>query len=1107
MEDKTISFAGDVDQEIHNNHLKNTADKIIEKLKKARENPTLFNKRWIWELIQNAKDVPNKFNEVNIKIEIGKNHLAFSHNSDPFTVKNLTALVQQTSSKVSDGSNKEVTGKFGTGFITTHLLSSVINIKGVIERPDSIYRGFELQIDRNGERSEEIMPKIDSALKKLRQIDRDFPELAKYEEGRTKDSLDTVFTYELSSDSSKRAVREGLEAFEETLPITLVNLKKIKQVKILDHVKNREALYQCIDPEKGKKNVEKVTVKGKWNSSSKERNFLIYKNESLALAVEVNNFSENVLIPWGKSEPRLFRDFPLIGSHRFYFPFVLNGFQFFPTEDRSSILLNYEKSEEVKENRNILELAIEAIIEFSEYLVSIHAKNLSQLALSRLPDVHLEKEARSWYTELQQGWRQKLLELDLVELAQEGERGKLQDIVIPLFGNDEETRLAFYDLVRPFLGNSQVPAKEVLLNWIKAIGPKDEYDAWGDCQFIYGLEDFLKNLAAKENINNLKSRFRENLVFDWLNDVLKFIRQQNKSNLLEEFAILPNEHGDFKFIVDLFMEDSELPIPDAFLDILMSLGNDWRSEMLNRQIKTEHWPYETNSLREAAICINDFLKGNTSVIDGKRLNDFLEYEKSIPILLSIMEIEGENSTRGAFRNQLYKLSKSIFDHPGRSLVVKGSKDFNYGPATRKFIEAINQKIEKTGNIVNLSLVLKKSKDETIIWLDKYLQLLKKNSEFSTYLNGANIVPNRKMELCAFEDLNNYGHTDDPLDADLIAILAELDESENLLVDLVADGIGIQVNSTITQEDLCRKVEKRLEDIKAYDQYQDFREPILNLVNWAKNREEFIRKNFSNPQGLKDFIDRAFYILIIEGSEEGQEVIDLFKDQEKLKLVAQISRSEQNLGELIQLLEDSKRLGSSSKIREYIDQEIQKVSDFEYKLNIGIKVEKTLEQLLNKKFAGQDKRLVVKHTGVGENDFIITNKITGDSFFIELKSYANGKDTPIRLSLSQARASIESKKRFALCVIERPPEPYKTTQDYLKQNLVWVPKTHKLVREAYLLWEKFSKNSRKLKRGLLDISLYEEVKVAIELDAIKARQKTLEELIEKICNRLLDNKDL
>ena len=49
-----------VDDEIAYNNYKLTADKILQLLSQIREDPSASAKRWVWELLQNAKDVPKR---------------------------------------------------------------------------------------------------------------------------------------------------------------------------------------------------------------------------------------------------------------------------------------------------------------------------------------------------------------------------------------------------------------------------------------------------------------------------------------------------------------------------------------------------------------------------------------------------------------------------------------------------------------------------------------------------------------------------------------------------------------------------------------------------------------------------------------------------------------------------------------------------------------------------------------------------------------------------------------------------------------------------------------------------------------------------------------
>lgn len=111
-------------------------------------------KRWPWELLQNAKDtvVKRKNPEdryVDVKIKYytdneGKKKLYFQHNGDQFTNKAITGLIWKFSAEkrneqtTEDGltRDKQSTGRFGTGFMTTHALSLTVDVSGSLFHDD-----------------------------------------------------------------------------------------------------------------------------------------------------------------------------------------------------------------------------------------------------------------------------------------------------------------------------------------------------------------------------------------------------------------------------------------------------------------------------------------------------------------------------------------------------------------------------------------------------------------------------------------------------------------------------------------------------------------------------------------------------------------------------------------------------------------------------------------------------------------------------------------------------------------------------------------------------------------------------------------------------------
>src|SRR5690606_29513593 len=122
-------------------------------------------------------------------------YIAFKHNGKPFTADNIRFLIEQISSKDRDKNDEgkpKTTGKFGTGFLTTHLLSEKVLVKGVAKEPELDYRKFELELDRSGFHLDEITDSVKISKDSVQDLD-DKPVFNDYQEGK----FNTSFTYYL----------------------------------------------------------------------------------------------------------------------------------------------------------------------------------------------------------------------------------------------------------------------------------------------------------------------------------------------------------------------------------------------------------------------------------------------------------------------------------------------------------------------------------------------------------------------------------------------------------------------------------------------------------------------------------------------------------------------------------------------------------------------------------------------------------------------------------------------------------------------------------------------------------------------------------------------
>jgi len=196
-----VSFRSQFSASQDKAHNRNIATKIYEDLSKLRAavdvSPTTP-KRWIWELIQNAKDV-NIEGKVRVRIEADLDgadaHITFKHNGGAFSPENIRFLIEQVSSKdrtIDSTGRPTTTGRFGTGFLTTHLLSENVLVNGVVKEQGLAPRKFELSLDRSGGELEEIIAAVEAAKDSMQDLD-DRPARSSNSNTRPKRSSSSTF--------------------------------------------------------------------------------------------------------------------------------------------------------------------------------------------------------------------------------------------------------------------------------------------------------------------------------------------------------------------------------------------------------------------------------------------------------------------------------------------------------------------------------------------------------------------------------------------------------------------------------------------------------------------------------------------------------------------------------------------------------------------------------------------------------------------------------------------------------------------------------------------------------------------------------------------------
>lgn len=298
----------------------------LEKLRKSsKENQEIFRKRWIWELIQNANDCCRDGEKIDIEIKFdGHSKLSFGHNGKGFKEENLWSMVTQISSKQSDD---KTTGQFGTGFITTTLLSPKITIESFLENGN---RPFILNLDRTGQSRGEIRASIKSNIDLIEQV-LTLKATDYFEERNV-----TRFIYDLEYSKN---VEESIEAIEYGIESLVNHLKYLLSFnKKIGSIKYNENKYEVIERKKSQMLPNAfITTVSKSGSDEKESILnLEFSKGSIAVPInEDNNHPCFQEIP--ENIAKLNCNFPLIGSEKYPFPMILNSKKFNVEIDRNGI--------------------------------------------------------------------------------------------------------------------------------------------------------------------------------------------------------------------------------------------------------------------------------------------------------------------------------------------------------------------------------------------------------------------------------------------------------------------------------------------------------------------------------------------------------------------------------------------------------------------------------------------------------------------------------------------------------------------------------------------------------------------------------------------------
>lgn len=567
---------------------------ITTKLEELTVDKEIKRRRWIWELIQNANDCATE-DGVTIWIKTNKDELVFSHNGNIFSYDNLLDLITQISCKRTDNDKK--VGKFGTGFISTHLISEIVTVKGVYHnQKDSMdYKELSLKIDRSGKTDIEIKNSIIKSINDLDLLDSGQNIKWHYD----KNVPTTSFVYDLTNNRStdiEKAIKSGKNDLDKAISFVFAFSNKIKKVIF------NETTYSCNSNEaKVSENMRIIEVKKTYEDPLKRpicRKILVcsdqIKDVSIAVLVEPCGDNNVFRCCSTKDITKLFCTFPLIGTEGFCFPIILHSPNFKVLQERNDI------NEENSNNKEILETAkclYEKVIRYASennwsdlynlcYMCKPKGTQLQrqtfdsiQAIYRMLPIVDVEKKIAS-------GSKKSLCSMKNGELT--------YDVIIPFMDNleyDEE----LWELISQ-IKTKPIPTRISNKHW-STISPDNKVT----------LQNVYTSLLKDKMMSDFCKWFDSvDDAMPWLNNFYNlWIRSSDNQEFLSK-GIAPNQKDQFLEVSKLYFDNN---IDEELKEILTFFEPNFKAKLLNKGI-TALTDIIINSYHNEAVSgkINDYIR-------------------------------------------------------------------------------------------------------------------------------------------------------------------------------------------------------------------------------------------------------------------------------------------------------------------------------------------------------------------------------------------------------------------------------------------------------------------------------------------------------------------
>ena len=802
------------------------ANRIVQLLDKQRySNNENSVKRWIWELCQNAKDVSNDTGKVKISIDFDKtnNNVIFRHNGRPFTMANVMSLINQSSSKDKYDGSERKSGKFGTGFITTHLLSEVVNVSGIIEVEKAKFSKFQITLDRTGHDKNEIVSAMEKAVDQLQAcqpLTEDDIKAGEY---------NTIFEYRLDNGGVEVA-QQGIDNLRVSAPFVLSMLKDIEEIA-LEATKEKYKYSQPVSCGLDGSLIHEIIYESDIETKKIYVLNLTEENTTVSIALERREH-ETYILPFAGQQSKLFCDFPLIGTEDFPFPILVFASDFNPTEPRDGIYLTCKSKadDKVEQNRSIIETACglyEKILQYAAKKKWEGIYNITRIG-SYGKKEWIDEE---WIEEIVENCKNIILHVPIIRTGVDSMM-ELQDYfdeeqIYIISDSKAEMREKIWDLLYDIMPE-KISCKRDIHNWYHSL--------WNDCN-KYTFKSLTKQINDFGNAMQLQREMKDKDWRSWLSMYFNLIEDNRNLQTyvaVEQINIIPNQNGVFCHVEELYFDKEIL---DEYKDILKLLGNDCRGWLLDLEFRNRDW------FRFGECDDEKILKLIENILD-----DADKQQKSNILLQMVWICDGKYDNVSVQR-QICHYANSILKVDNQMIEVQVVSDRILQEAMKYTITCVADQISEYGCIQDFAQYMEISQDEAVRFLAEFIEFIVKQG-YDNLINKLTkpILPNQNGNFMIKDNIFLDNEIDEVLKE--LAVSAGYDIKADLLIrDIYLD---LPENRWKNDIDLSPQIIQYVNSNRSSKE-EEVRNNFKKLLIWMRDHEEKAKEIFPDLYKNKHYL--------------------------------------------------------------------------------------------------------------------------------------------------------------------------------------------------------------------------------------------------------------